>query len=389
MAVSSKAEALHLDGWEPRRGDDGVREDAAGNWTVELPRPRSRALSHGDRAVSSGSRLVRSVSALLIGLAAVSLGGAVYFSIPAGATAAGAAELGEIVVSSHPSGAAVRVDGVERGTTPVVLRVAAGRHQFEVVGANGVAQPVDTEVVAGRSVARHVELSTPASVATDGNLIVDTGDPAALLAIDGVPGGATALSFSRVPPGTHVVEVRYRGGPAVTRQVHVPAGETVSLVLAPAKRAAVPLATATPLAPVAPVPGWVRIQASFPVQVFERGQLVGSSATERLLLTPGPHTLELVNAELGYRRDVSTQVAAGKGADLAVETPHMPVSINALPWAQVIVDGRGRGDTPIANLMLPIGEHQVVLRHPELGEQVQTITVRTGGATRVSADLRR
>ena len=47
------------------------------------------------------------------------------------------------------------------------------------------------------------------------------------------------------------------------------------------------------------------------------------------------------------------------------------------------------GDTPIANLMLPIGDHRVVLRHPDLGERVQMVTVRTEGVTRVSVDLRR
>ena len=67
-------------------------------------------------------------------------------------------------------------------------------------------------------------------------------------------------------------------------------------------------------------------------------------------------------------------MTAGQVADVTVDPPRVPVAINAQPWAQVIVDGRALGDTPIANLMLPIGDHRVVLRHPELGERVQMVT---------------
>ena len=138
-----------------------------------------------------------------------------------------------------------------------------------------------------------------------------------------------------------------------------------------------------------PTSGWVRVNAPFQVQVFERGQLVASSAAEQIPLGTGPHTLELVNETLGFRASVTTQVSAGKVADVVVDTPRVPVAINAQPWAEVMVDGRAHGDTPIANLMLPIGDHRVVLRHPELGERVQMVTVRAAGVTRVSVDLRR
>ena len=60
-----------------------------------------------------------------------------------------------------------------------------------------------------------------------------------------------------------------------------------------------------------------------------------------------------------------------------------------MPWAEVLVDGRVLGETPLANLQLPIGVHQLVFRHPDLGERAQTVTVRLDGPNRVTADLRR
>ena len=46
------------------------------------------------------------------------------------------------------------------------------------------------------------------------------------------------------------------------------------------------------------------------------------------------------------------------------------MALNAQPWADVWVDGERVGETPIGNVAVPIGPHEVVFRHPQLGEQV-------------------
>jgi len=137
------------------------------------------------------------------------------------------------------------------------------------------------------------------------------------------------------------------------------------------------------------VGGWVHVAAPFEVEVFAAGHLIGTSANERILLPAGTHTLSLVNGDLGYRAVVPATIVAGRVATLTVETPRVAVAVNAQPWAEVVVDGRSHGETPLAHLMLPIGVHQVVLRHPDLGERAETVTVRATGANRVAADLRR
>jgi hypothetical protein len=149
--------------------------------------------------------------------------------------------------------------------------------------------------------------------------------------------------------------------------------------------------TPTPRAavPTRPAIGWLHITAPFDVQVFEEGQLVSATPGERLTLPAGGHVLELVNAPLGVRQTMKAVVLADKVSSVALDIPEAPVAINAQPWAEVVVDGRVLGETPLANLMLPIGVHEIVLRHPDLGERTETVTVRATGANRVSADLRR
>ena len=107
------------------------------------------------------------------------------------------------------------------------------------------------------------------------------------------------------------------------------------------------------------------------------------------MVSAGRHEIELVNDTLGYRLLRTVQVGPGK---LATVTPNWPtgtVALNALPWAEVFVDDKRIGETPIGNLTLPIGPHEVLFRHPDLGEQRMAVTVSLKAPVRVSADMRK
>lgn len=80
---------------------------------------------------------------------------------------------------------------------------------------------------------------------------------------------------------------------------------------------------------------------------------------------------------------------AGQITNVDVTIPPGRVSINAQPWAEVFIDSRLVGETPLANLSVPVGEHEVLFRHPELGERRQRVTVRADAPARVSASFER
>jgi serine/threonine-protein kinase len=65
------------------------------------------------------------------------------------------------------------------------------------------------------------------------------------------------------------------------------------------------------------------------------------------------------------------------------------MAVNAQPWADVWIDGERIGETPIGNVSVPIGSHEIVFRHPQLGEQVVRATVTAGQAAKVSVDMRK
>ncbi len=133
--------------------------------------------------------------------------------------------------------------------------------------------------------------------------------------------------------------------------------------------------------------GRVRIVSTVALQVVERGRVIGTSGDRALLLSPGTHTLELSNESLGFRTTERVRIQAGGQSDFPVVLPSGTVNVNAQPWAQVLIDGAPVGDTPLANVPLVIGDHEVLFRHPQLGERRQRVVVKAGTLTRVSASF--
>lgn len=134
--------------------------------------------------------------------------------------------------------------------------------------------------------------------------------------------------------------------------------------------------------------GGVKVSAPIDLQVFEGGTLIGSSAGS-IALTEGTHSLEVVNEALSFRAARTVTVKPGQMGSLNVVLPQGKININAAPWASVTIDGAPAGDTPLANVSLTIGSHDIVFRHPQLGEQRMTAIVKAEGVTRVSASFQR
>jgi hypothetical protein len=107
------------------------------------------------------------------------------------------------------------------------------------------------------------------------------------------------------------------------------------------------------------------------------------------MVSAGKHELEIVNQPLGFHETTVVQVLAGKVAPVKIEWPTGVIAVNALPWAEVWIDGNKVGDTPIGNLSLPIGPHEITFRNPELGELKHAVTVALNSPARVSVDLRK
>jgi hypothetical protein len=132
--------------------------------------------------------------------------------------------------------------------------------------------------------------------------------------------------------------------------------------------------------------GGMTFVSTLELQVFEGGKRIGVSGGP-IAATEGTHTVDLVNEPLGFRVQQTVTIKPGELTSRSIPVPNGRLSINAVPWAEVWIDGSAAGQTPLANLTIPIGEHQITFRHPQLGEQRQTAVVKSDGVTRLSARM--
>jgi hypothetical protein len=112
--------------------------------------------------------------------------------------------------------------------------------------------------------------------------------------------------------------------------------------------------------------------AEVAVDGIERGQ----TPLPEMRLTAGSHELVLSNPSfVGVIRD-RVQVIGGQSVQRRYSFKASgTLRLLVRPWADVYVDGRHAGQTPMGALRLPPGTHTLVMRHPELGEKSAVVEV--------------
>lgn len=281
--------------------------------------------------------------------------------------------LGKLSVGTSPAGIPVFVDGEPHGVTPLGVELPPGEHVVEL-RAETERRRIPVTVTAGGQVSQYFEFARTAQAT--GELLVRTDPIGAAVTVDGKYVGRSPVSVPDLAPGTHTVVMQNDSG-TQTERVIIENGRTASLVVS--------MGEATPKAGAA---GWIRLEVPGTVQVFENGRVIGSSDFERIMLPVGRHELEFVNDTLGYRERRTVQVAAGQTSSMRLEWPRGTMAINAIPWAEVLVDGNRIGETPIGSVGVPLGTHEIIFRHPELGERRMSVTVTARETLKVGIDLR-
>ena len=206
---------------------------------------------------------------------------------------------------------------------------------------------------------------TPAPALSTGTLTIESIPTGAKVLLNGTDVGTTPLKLDGLPQGRHNVTL-ITDSVTVKKTVKVEAGKTVALD--------VPVFS-----------GWIAIFAPIVLDVAEGSKGLGSTEQGRILLSPGRHVLTVSNRQLGYSSTHTVEIGAGEETPLNL-TPTGHVNLNAVPWAEVWVDGNRVGETPLANLEVPLGTREFVFKHPQHGERRVTSTV-TGTPSVVTVDF--
>jgi serine/threonine protein kinase len=358
----------HDEPYEPLPSPEMDSADMSGEGSHELDEEDAMKSSHsGTRRASRLKWMVAGVAVLAVTTAGV------FAARQRFSPAVAPVTTGTVTVNTDPPGAEVQIDGTARGRSPLTLSLAAGAHTLVVRG-TGEPRTIPITITAGAEVSQYLEL--PKAGSGFGQLQVRSEPAGARISIDGTPVGKTPLTIVEIAPGEHAITLESELG-SVTQKVTIEAGVPASLM--------VPMVAQAGTAST----GWVSISAPLVVDLRENGRLLGNSGIDRIMLPSGKHELELVNEVIGYRELRTVVVSPGRVAAIGVTLPKGTISLNAIPWASVTIDGESVGDTPIGNLQLPVGQHEVVFRNSELGEQRRVITVTSHTPVRLSVDLTR
>lgn len=137
-----------------------------------------------------------------------------------------------LLIHSTPAGAAVVIDGVARGVTPVAVRGLALGTRSVVVSRAGFRASLRQVTLTPDRPSRTLEIGlVPVSMtssqpaARETALVVDSRPAGATVSIDGRLVGLTPLTLTEIAPGSHSVRIEHVGYRPVLTTVDVAAGQ--------------------------------------------------------------------------------------------------------------------------------------------------------------------
>jgi serine/threonine protein kinase len=122
--------------------------------------------------------------------------------------------------------------------------------------------------------------------------------------------------------------------------------------------------------------GQLSITSNVAAEVLVDGRRAGRTPLSRKV-PAGAHQLTVTSVEGGAVRKLGVAVPENGRTEKSVAFGMGKLTVKAAPWAQVTVNGRTLGLTPLPPVALPEGTHQVVLENKELGrKKTLKVTIR-------------
>ncbi len=276
---------------------------------------------------------------------------------------------GSISASSIPSDASVYVDGVLKGTTPIVIpNVVAGSRVVKFVLAGYADYTTSVSVVSGGTATVSAVL-----VPVAGSISASSSPVGAAVYVDGVLKGVSPVVVPNVVPGNRLVKLVLAGYDDYSTTVSVVSG-----------------ATANVNAVLNPVAGSISASSTpSGAGVYVDGVLKGTSPVTVSNVAVGSRLVKFVKA--GYD-DYSTTVSVVSGGTASVSAVLVPVagsiSASSSPsGADVYIEGVLKGVSPVVVPNVAVGNRLVKFVKAGYDDYSTTVNVVSGGTVTVNAVL--
>jgi PEGA domain-containing protein len=210
-------------------------------------------------------------------------------------------------------------------------------------------ETVDTAAVKETAAPEKLDAAKPGTVA------ITTQPAGAHVFLDGKPVGDSPVTLQGVASGKHTLTFVTSSG-TVKKPIRVEPGK--------------PLSVDVPI-----YSGWIAVFSPVTLDIAENGKAIGTTEQGRLMLSPGRHTLTFSNQDMGYKTTQAVDIEPGEERSVSL-VPTGELNANATPWAEVWMNGKKVGETPVAALRVPLGTHEVIFKNPTFSDRQVTVTVR-------------
>ncbi|MCX7796003.1 MAG: PEGA domain-containing protein [bacterium] len=279
--------------------------------------------------------------------------------------------VGGIVINSKPSGASVYVDNRFTGMTPIKLSgIKTGSHTVRI-SYQGYADRQKTVIIRPHRYEYITEtLLTPVNT---GSLYVESNPRGASIYLDGSYEGETPKRIDFIPVGSHSVRLSKDGYRDYIQQVWIEANKVVTVsvnLLAETTRYKITINSN-------PSGAWAYVD----------GIPKGTTPTY-VYVTPGYHEIKLqLQGYLDYEETIYVTRDMLLNINLQVAEGALVVFSEPL-GADVYIDGRYYGKTPITIQRIPVGRKIVTLKMAGYADWSDDILIETGQISQINAVLK-
>jgi hypothetical protein len=106
-------------------------------------------------------------------------------------------------------------------------------------------------------------------------------------------------------------------------------------------------------------------------------RVLGKTPLVGVPLPLGHHTLSVQNTALGISKTLTVDAADASPINESLTVGKATIRVNSRPWAEVFIDGRSVGNTPVQRPVYE-GKHEIRLVSPEAGERTELIELKPG-----------
>jgi serine/threonine-protein kinase len=134
--------------------------------------------------------------------------------------------------------------------------------------------------------------------------------------------------------------------------------------------------------------GFISVTTEPPADIFLGKKKLGRGSIERAKVPAGKHKLKVVLRK-GTQRTMAVNIKRGGHVEKSVAFGSGTLRIVVLPWANVWVDGKKKGQTPMPSMELMEGFHQVRLVNDQIGkDQTKKVKIQPGKESLLRIDWR-